>query len=94
MRSVSGSSATESPPRSSTRPRPATSSSSRLRRSSDAMLASTITKNLYIGRTMKFQAELEAKIRGLTPDAVNAALRKYIDPKRLSVVTAGDFKKK
>jgi hypothetical protein len=25
---------------------------------------------------------------------VNAALRKYIDPARLTVVTAGDFKKK
>ena len=63
-------------------------------RSSDAMLASSIAENLYIGRTMKFQAELEQKIKELTPEAVNAAMRKYIDPKRLSVVTAGDFKKK
>ena len=63
-------------------------------RSSDTMLASAITENLYIGRTMKFQAELEHKIKELTPEVVNAAMRKYIDPKRLSVVTAGDFKKK
>ena len=43
---------------------------------------------------MQFQADLEQKIKELTPEAVNAALRKHIDPKRLSVVTAGDFKKK
>ncbi len=43
---------------------------------------------------MEFQADLERKIRELTPEAVNAALRKSIDPERLTVVTAGDFKKK
>ncbi len=46
-----------------------------------------------MGRTMQFQADLEQKIKDLTPEAVNAALRKYVDPKRFSVVTAGDFKK-
>jgi zinc protease len=43
---------------------------------------------------MKFQAELEQKIKELTPEVVNAALRKYLDPKRLSTITAGDFTKK
>ncbi len=47
-----------------------------------------------VGRTMQFQADLEQKIKELTPEAVDAAFRKYIDPKRLSMVTAGDFKKK
>jgi zinc protease len=42
---------------------------------------------------MQFQAGLEERIKALAPDSVNAALRKYINPKRLSVVTAGDFKK-
>jgi zinc protease len=41
-----------------------------------------------------FQAEFERKLKELKPETVNAATRKYIDPKRLSVVTAGDFKKK
>ncbi len=53
-----------------------------------------IAENLYVGRTMRFQAELEQKIKELKPEAVNAAIRKHIDPKRLSVITAGDFKKK
>jgi zinc protease len=65
----------------------------RVLRSEDAALAAILADDLYVGRTMKFQAELERKIRELTPDAVNAALRKYIDPSRLTVVTAGDFKK-
>ena len=63
-------------------------------RRDDPVLASLIAENLYVGRTMRFQAEFEQKIKELKPEAVNAALRKHIDPKRLSVVTAGDFKKK
>ena len=61
-------------------------------RTNDNMLASSLAENLYIGRTMQFQADLERRSRRLTVEAVNAALRKYIDPKQLSVVTAGDFK--
>ena len=62
-------------------------------RADDRALGSMLAENLYVGRTMQFQAELEQKIKELTPEAVNAALRKHIDPKRLSVITAGDFKK-
>ena len=63
-------------------------------RADDRVLIGSLAENLYVGRTMQFQAEFEQKIKELTPEAVNAAIRKYIDPKRLSVVTAGDFKKK
>ena len=62
-------------------------------RTNENMLASSLAENLYIGRTMQFQADLEAKIKALTVEEVNAAIRKYIDPKQLSVVTAGDFKR-
>ncbi len=60
-------------------------------RTSDMILALQLAENLFVGRTMQFQAEQEQKLRSLTPDDVNTALRKYIDPKRLSIVTAGDF---
>ena len=63
-------------------------------RTTDAMLAASLAENIYLGRTMKFQADLEENIKKLTPDAVDTALRKHLDPKRLSVVTAGDFGKK
>jgi zinc protease len=63
-------------------------------RTMDTMLAASLTENLFLGRNMQFQADLEQKIKALTPEAVDAALRKYLDPKRLSVVTAGDFSNK
>ncbi len=63
-------------------------------RADDRALGSMLAENLYLGRTMQFEAEHERKIKDLTPDAVNTALRKHIDPKRLSVITAGDFKTK
>jgi zinc protease len=63
-------------------------------RTMDAMLAASLAENLYLGRTMQFQADLEQKIKTLTPETVDAALRKHLDPKRLSIVTAGDFDKK
>jgi zinc protease len=63
-------------------------------RADDRVLVGSIAEDLYIGRTMEFQAEFEKKLSELKPEAVNAAIRKHIDPKRLSVVTVGDFKKK
>jgi zinc protease len=66
----------------------------RVQRTNDMMLASLLADDLYVGRTMQFQADLERKIGELTAEQVNAALRKYIDPKELIVITAGDFKKK
>ena len=45
------------------------------------------------GRTFAFAANLENKVRELTPDQVNAAMRAVIDPDRISIVKAGDFKK-
>ena len=65
-----------------------------VQRTNDTMLAALLANDLYIGRTMKFQADLEQKIKALTPEVVNAALRKHLDPKRLSTITAGDFNKK
>jgi zinc protease len=63
-------------------------------RTNEGMLAIAVAEDLYVGRTMQYQADLEAKIRALAVEDVNSAIRKYIDPKRLSVVTAGDFKGK
>src|SRR5689334_15165316 len=60
-------------------------------RASDIGLAGTLTNLRHLGRTMAFEAEIEKKIGSLTVEQVNAALRKYIDPKKLVIVTAGDF---
>ncbi len=60
-------------------------------RSSDAALAGLLSSLRYTDRTMAYEAELDKKIQALTPEAVGAALRKHIDPKKLVVVAAGDF---
>ncbi len=61
-------------------------------RTSDSGLASTLAELLFVDRTMAYYADLEKKIAELTPQQVHAALKKYIDPKKLVVVDAGDFK--
>jgi len=40
---------------------------------------------------MTYQADLERKIEGLTPDQIVAAVRNHLDPQKLIIVTAGDF---
>lgn len=64
-----------------------------LRRSNDAALCRLLGDSLYVDRTMKYHADLESQIRRLTPDEVIEALRRNLDPKRLVVIQAGDFKK-
>ena len=60
-------------------------------RSSDTALVGILANLSHAGRTMAFQAELEKKIQAQTPEQIVAALRKHIDPKKLVIVTAGDF---
>ena len=62
-----------------------------VQRSNDRMLALLLGEDLYVGRTMRFQAEFEQKIRELTPEAVNAALRKYLDPEEVDGRHRGRF---
>lgn len=63
-------------------------------RANDSMLAGLLGSNLFEGRKMDYQAELEKKIAELTPEQVHAAFKKHIDPKRLVIVHAGDFDNK
>jgi zinc protease len=65
----------------------------RLARSQDRALASRLGHYLFVKRTFAWDIEFENRIAALTPAQVNAALRKHIDPARLSVVVAGDLKK-
>src|SRR5438874_83455 len=65
----------------------------RMARTQDRQLASRIGSYLFVKRTFAWDIDLEKKITALTPAEVNAALRRHIDPARLSVMMAGDFKK-
>jgi zinc protease len=62
-------------------------------RANDGKLAGELRSGLHLGRTMKYYADLEARIADLTVEDVNAALRRYIDPRRLVIVRAGDLAK-
>lgn len=62
-------------------------------RAGDRTVATLLLRNLRMNRTMDWTLRLEAKIRSLTVDEVNAAIRRFIKPEQLSVVAAGDFAK-
>jgi zinc protease len=64
----------------------------RMARSQDRALVSRLGSYLFAGRTFAWDVDFENKISALTAAQVNDAMRRNIDPARLSVVIAGDFK--
>ena len=62
-------------------------------RTQDAGVASSLAAYLPTGRTFAYDANLEKQVDSLTVDQVNAALRKHLDPSKLTIVKAGDFAK-
>ena len=62
-------------------------------RAQDRELAGRLASNLYLGRTMAWQADLERKVQALTNEQILAALHKHFDPSKISVFVAGDFAK-
>src|SRR5690606_36481984 len=63
----------------------------KLARALDDVLASTWIDYLKRGRTFEWSAEMVRQIAALTPERVNTALRKYLDPADCSTAVAGDF---
>ncbi len=63
----------------------------KLGRAQDAALVGRLAGNLYLGRRLAWDADLDAKIAALTPQQIQDALKKYLDPSKLSIVKAGDF---
>lgn len=64
-----------------------------LKRTKDSTLTQTLATYARADYTMEFATEFEDRIRNLTVDDVNTALRKHITPDRLQIVIAGDFSK-
>lgn len=62
-------------------------------RAQDQNLVGKMRFDLDAGHTFEWDKQFEARVQALTPDAVLAAARKYIDPTRLTIVKAGDFAK-
>lgn len=61
-------------------------------RANDRQLAGKLSSNLYLSRTLQFDKTIDEKLQKLTVAEVNAAIKKYIDPSKMSYVKAGDFK--
>lgn len=62
-------------------------------RAQERELVGRLATYLFLNRTLAWDAELEKKIQALTPEEIVAALRRHIDPSRISIVKAGDFAK-
>ena len=62
-------------------------------RSEEAYMASLLVSRERWGRTMDWDAKLEAAVAALTPQQVNDAFRRHVDPAALNIVKAGDFNK-
>ena len=63
----------------------------KLTRAQDSAVASIWVDYLRRDRTFAWSEEMDTAIQALTPDAVNAVLRKYLQPAAFSTAVAGDF---
>lgn len=61
-------------------------------RANDVQLAGKLNQYANLGRTMEWDQKMDDKLQKLTVQEVNAALKKYVDPKNFTYIKAGDFK--
>jgi zinc protease len=62
-------------------------------RSTDSGLAGLLNSYLFYNRDLTFDAEREQRVRSLTPEQVNATIKKHLNYSRMILVKAGDFAK-
>ncbi len=60
-------------------------------RGQDSGLAQTLGNYLFLNRTLAWDDELDKKVQALTPEQVNAAMKKFLAPDKISIFVAGDF---
>jgi zinc protease len=63
-------------------------------RANDQELVGILTARRFANRTLAYDAKFETAVNALTPEQVNAVVRKYIDPAKVTLARAGDFKGK
>ncbi|MEO6049916.1 MAG: pitrilysin family protein [Pyrinomonadaceae bacterium] len=67
--------------------------SRQLSRAQDRELSGRLNNYLFLNRTIAWDADFESKIRALTAEQINAAMRKYITADNITIIKAGDFAK-
>jgi zinc protease len=65
----------------------------KLNRAGDQGLAARLSSYLFTNRKLDWDDKLESKVGELSVEHLNAAMRKHIDPAKLTIIKAGDFKK-
>ena len=63
-------------------------------RANDGAIAGLLSNSLVLDRPLSFTAEQEAAIEALTAADIVAAMRRHIDPAKLSIIRGGDFANK
>ena len=66
--------------------------SERLRRTQDRDVSSRLASYLFLGRTFAWDEEFEKKVLAVNKQQVQDAMRKYLDPAKISIIKAGDIK--
>src|ERR1035437_6407635 len=62
-------------------------------RAEESSIASLLMIREHWSRTLEWDAKLEAAVAALTPERVNEAFKRHVDPAAVSIVKGGDFKK-
>lgn len=62
-------------------------------RAQDGTLAGSLNTYLFSGRNFSWDESLETKVIALTPEQVNAAMKKWLSPEKINIIKAGDFAK-
>jgi zinc protease len=62
-------------------------------RAEESSIAALLMARERWGRTMEWDAKVEAAVAALTPERVNEAFKRHVDPAAISIVKGGDFKK-
>ncbi|MCF8238922.1 MAG: insulinase family protein [Saprospiraceae bacterium] len=62
-------------------------------RSQDNRLAGSLNSNLFYDRTMAWDKALEEKVMNMKVEDINAAMKRNIDPSKITIIKAGDFAK-
>jgi zinc protease len=60
-------------------------------RAQDGAVMDKLSNYQLFGRTFKYDAEFENRIKALTNNDILAAMRKYVVPEKISIVKAGDY---
>ncbi len=61
-------------------------------RAQDASLANMLSNNLFLKRTMQWEEDLDSKLQQVTAAQILTAMRQHIDPNKITIIKAGDFK--